>query len=75
MDRAELEHRFTYHPPTSDQPTRYEQIRAGALEFALKINDLCPDSPEFTKAIGFLDSCVFHANASIARRDKYGFFF
>lgn len=70
MDIAELENRFTYHAPTGGQPERYELIRAAAFEFAVTMNDLCPESRELTKAIGYLDNCVFHANASIARRDK-----
>jgi hypothetical protein len=67
MDISELEHRFTYHPPTKEQPREYKEIRERALRFALFINAICPDSQEKYAAITRLDEVVFWANASKAR--------
>ncbi|MFE2941047.1 hypothetical protein ACFXKG_18580 [Streptomyces sp. NPDC059255] len=66
----DLENRFTYHPPVGNQPERYEQIRAGALTFAELLAELCPSSPELTRAINAVDEAVMLANASIARHDR-----
>ncbi|MYR93108.1 MULTISPECIES: hypothetical protein [unclassified Streptomyces] len=29
-----IPHRFTFHPPRTGQPDRYERLRAGGREFA-----------------------------------------
>jgi hypothetical protein len=42
-------------------------VRAEALKFAEKINELCPDSREKSLAITHLEDAVMWANASIAR--------
>jgi len=65
----ELEKRFTYHAPKEDQPRRYEIIRARAKLFAVKINDLCPDSRERSLALTKLEEAAMWANASIARNE------
>lgn len=64
----DLENRFSYHPPTGDQPQRYEQIRAGGKEFAELLAELCPSSPELTRAVNAVDEAVMLANAAVARR-------
>jgi len=69
MEQAELENRFTYHPPKDDQPEKYEMIRSSALDFALFLNRACPDSREKSIAMTHLDQVVMFANASIARRE------
>lgn len=69
MESADLQKRFTYQPPKSDQPQRYVQLRAKALEFAQLINDLCPESREKSLAITNLEESVMWANASIARNE------
>ena len=63
---------FTYHPPSGDQPERYEAIRAAAKEFALTLNDLCPESREKSLALTRLQECVQMANAAIALHDSDG---
>lgn len=69
MTDEQLENIFTYHPPKDDQPERYEAIREQALLFALRINDLAPESTEKDEAILHLQEVVFWANAAIARNE------
>ena len=71
MDTEELRTRFTYHPPTGDQPEKYEGIRDRALNFALYINAQCPDSREMSLALTHLEQANFYANAAIARRSVF----
>lgn len=70
MDKARLERDFTYHAPKGDQAERYGRPRSFAKEFALDIEDLCPDSREKSLAITKLEEVVFWANASIARNEE-----
>lgn len=67
MTNEELVNRFTYHPPKNNQSERYEAIREAALQFALLINALTPESREQSTAYTELDKVVFFANAAIAR--------
>jgi len=69
MTNDELKHRFTYHPPKDDQPDRYVSIRSKALELALLINELTPESREQSIAYTELDMVVFFANSAIARNE------
>lgn len=64
----ELITRFSYHPPTGDQPAMYDAVRAKARRFALELNEACPASRELSLAITSLEEAVFWANAAIARR-------
>jgi len=57
---------FTYHPPTGDQPARYEAIREAAKTFARVLLDNTPPSADQTAAIRKLRESVMTANASIA---------
>jgi hypothetical protein len=67
MERADLENRFTYHPPRGAQPELYQTVRARALGLALYLNEVCPDSREKSLAVTALEECVTWANAAIAR--------
>lgn len=66
---AELETRFTYHPPKGDQAERYELIRSWAHELAKTIERKVPDSREKSLAITHVEQAVMWANAGIARRE------
>jgi hypothetical protein len=68
MDAAELETRFTYHPPTADQPEKYTTLRDHAHTIAKLIVVLTPESREQSLALTKLEESVFWANAAIARR-------
>lgn len=65
----QIDNAFTYHAPKGDQPQRYDVIRTTARQFAMKIEDLCPDSREKSLAMTKLEEAVMWANASIARNE------
>ena len=65
----QIESAFTYHAPKGNQPKRYEAIRGFAKQFALLIDDFCPDSREKSLAMTKLEEAVMWANASIARNE------
>lgn len=65
----ELKNRFTYHAPKSNQPFKYEKIRAAGLLMATLVNELCPCSHELSMALTKIDEAVMWANAAIARRE------
>ena len=67
MATADLENRFTYHPPKPGQPETYQGIRDIALNFARTIDQQCPDSREKSLALTSLEESVMWANAAIAR--------
>lgn len=68
METKDLENRFTYHEPeTEEKIQKYEDIRGLALKFSIYINTLCPESREKSLAITKLEEAVMWANASIAR--------
>jgi hypothetical protein len=62
-----IENNFTYHAPRDGDPEKYVLIREKAKELALLLGNLCPDSRERSTALTHLETCVFWANASIAR--------
>lgn len=68
MDTQDICNRATFHPVKPGQAELYEENRARALEYALWINEVAPDSREKSLAIGaLLDDVVFQTNAAIAR--------
>jgi len=67
MDTADLENRFTYHPPQGGQVHLHEVIRARGLDLALYLNAETPEGREKSLAITHLEQCVMWANAAIAR--------
>ena len=69
MAPADLENRFTHHPPQGDQAVRYAQIRQEAHHLAIVIDGLAPDSREKSLAITHLEETVMWANAAIARNE------
>lgn len=68
VDKAEIDTRFTYHPPTPGQPEKYEAIRKNAREMAYLLYAVAPESRELSLALTSLDEVVFWANAAVARR-------
>lgn len=60
---------FAYHPPKTGQPERYQSLRSVAHNFALLIEQSCPESRERALAITKLEECVMWANAAIARNE------
>lgn len=65
----DIEHRFTYHPPTSEaQIAVYQRVRNAGLELARVILASSPDSEERKLSLNQVDAAVLWANAAIARR-------
>lgn len=66
MTTFDIEHIFSYHSPTGDQPQKYETIRKAAKEFATVLVENTPDCEDQATAICLLRECVMMANASVA---------
>lgn len=67
--KEDLTNRFTYHPPKNDQQARYVKLREAALDFALLIEELCPNSREKSLAFTKLEEATMWSNSSIARNE------
>jgi hypothetical protein len=68
MLKDDIEQRFTYHPPQSDQiKAAFVALREDAKSYAHLVNRLCPESREKSLAVTKLEEVVMWANASIAR--------
>lgn len=65
---ARIDNDFTYHPPTPDQVTAYNQIREEARMFAHTLVDFVPPGRELSSALTSLETAVMQANAGIARQ-------
>lgn len=66
MTNEQINKVFVYHAPINDQGPRYDRIRELGRKFALKLNELCPDSRELSVAHTKLQEVVMFANAAIA---------
>ena len=66
MTPEQLDNWFSHHPPSSDGLTKYNHIRAAALNFAQVLNELCPESADKTCAIRHIRDAMMTANSSIA---------
>lgn len=62
----DLQNRFSYHAPKTDQVERYAAIRAKTLELATLITQACPPSRETSTALTQLTLVSMLANAAIA---------
>jgi hypothetical protein len=71
LDSDEIDLRFTYHPPRSGQPEKYQAVRDAANAFARLISSVSPPSREQALAIGKLEEAVMWCNAAIARREEF----
>lgn len=64
-----LDNNFVYHAPQPGQTERYAELRDEAKAFAEYLSRQCPVSRELSVAITHLETCVFWANAAIARNE------
>ena len=69
MTTEQLENNFKYHAPKDNQPMKYDCLRKKARDFAIIVNELCPESREKSLAITNIENAVMWANASIARNE------
>jgi len=70
VDLSNVDDIFSYHPPSGDQPSRYERIRAAAKEFAIAILRDVPACADRSVAIRHVRDAVMIANAAIALEPK-----
>jgi len=66
---ADIENRFTYHPPKEGQAERYQDLRDQCKDLALNILGCCPPGRERALALTKLEEASFWANAAIARNE------
>jgi hypothetical protein len=67
MDKAELQNRFDYHPPTDERARAHTRIRTYLLQMAEEFNESLPEGREKSLAITKLEEAMFWANAALAR--------
>jgi hypothetical protein len=68
MSDADLQHRFAFHPATTEEKrSDHGSVRHACLELALFIDRLVPDGREKSLAITNLEQVMLWANAGIAR--------
>lgn len=68
--RDDLVNRFSYHQPMADQAPRYNQVRQGFRDLALRLAELCPQSRELSVAFTLMQQANMMANAAIACNEK-----
>lgn len=68
--QEDLNNRFRYHAPKSNQPERYVAIRDKAKELAELVVSLTPKSREQSVALTQIEDAAMWANAAIARNEK-----
>lgn len=66
INNETIDHVFTYHAPTEDQPARYAAMREGAKVFAKAILDNSKGSRERSAALTLLQQALHMANAGVA---------
>jgi hypothetical protein len=67
MNQAEIDSRFTYHPPTDEKQTIYTEIRSKAKALAEYIATNAPTGRETSLSLTNLEQAVMWANAGVAR--------
>lgn len=65
MDKQQIEHVFTYHPPDITKVDKLEKLREEAKEFALMIQELAPVSEEQSTALLKLREVLSWASSAI----------
>ena len=63
---VDIDHIFTYHPPTPDKQVSYQDIRVAARLFAGVLIHHTPQGADQAAALRLLRECVMTANAAIA---------
>jgi len=66
VHEANLVEVFTYHPPTDDQPKRYQASRNAAMNLAEVILENAPKGADQQAAIRKVREAMMTANAAVA---------
>ena len=68
MDALDIDNRFDYHPPqTEERKQDHEQVRTSLKSLAHRLNEIVPDGREKSLAMTHLEEAMFWANAGLAR--------
>ncbi|MGW0245070.1 Acb2/Tad1 domain-containing protein [Nocardia goodfellowii] len=67
MSIADIEHRFTYHPPSPEKVSLHEEVRKILGSIAISLDVYLPPGRESALVQTKLEEAMFWANASIAR--------
>lgn len=68
MQPADIEHRFAFHPATTDEKRdEHTSVRQGCRRLADELNERLPEGREKAVAITKLEEVMFWANAAVAR--------
>lgn len=66
----DLDHIFTYHPPSPEQQQQYEAVRSAAKEFCKVVLENSPKSADQTVAVRLIREAVMVTNAAIATNGR-----
>lgn len=70
MAKHDIEHRFDFHPATTEEKrNEHTSVREILKNAALKIDKKVPDGREKALAITKLEEAMYWANAAIARNN------
>lgn len=64
--RADLEHRFAFHPATEQTGPMHDAVRAHCLALAVYLDDLLPAGRHKAMALTAVQETMWAANASVA---------
>ncbi|MFC8584212.1 hypothetical protein ACFUGD_06605 [Streptomyces sp. NPDC057217] len=68
MSPEDIEHRFAFHPATTDEKRdAHTSVRQHCRRLADHINETCPDGREKSLAITAIEEAMFWGNAALAR--------
>ncbi|MBF6085208.1 hypothetical protein IU485_27950 [Nocardia cyriacigeorgica] len=68
MSAADINHRFAFHPATTEEKrAEHGSVRAACRDLALKLDADLPEGREKASALRKLEESMFWANAAIAR--------
>jgi hypothetical protein len=69
MNPADIEHRFAFHPATTDEKRdAHTSVRQACRRLADHINAECPDGREKSLALTAIEEAMFWGNAALARQ-------
>lgn len=70
MSKHDIEHRFDFHPATTEEKqSEHTSVRETLKNAALWVDEKVPDGREKALAITKMEEAMFWANAAIARNN------